>query len=113
MLPDDAIEAINIEWDVLLPATLQGPDLTRTCRIWVSRTGRRLGGPFVSTTGFTEQTMKLDDESWRLAVEQAVRGTVASDLSMALRDDPGPYDHYVYVCPGTGVHRPLGQDAPR
>lgn len=99
---------VDIAWDVELPPTPHYPDVRRLQRIWVTVDGDLLGGAFVSTTGYAECVLGLDDASWKDAVERAVAETVRhTNPRVAFVDEPGPADHFQFDSARTWTHKPL------
>jgi hypothetical protein len=98
---------IDIKWDVLIPPNASAPDLRRTQRIWVSVDGVAAGGAFVSTTGFAEAVLHIDDERWRQLVADAVRMTLTKQGELQFSQHPGPQDHFVYRADGCWTNSPL------
>jgi hypothetical protein len=98
---------IDIRWDVLIPPNASAPDLRRTQRIWVSVAGVPAGGAFVSTTGFAEAVLRIDDDRWTQAVTDAVRTTLTKQGELQFSQNPGPQDHFIYQVDGLWTNSPL------
>jgi len=100
---------ISIDWDAELPATANYPDSRRLQRIRVTVDGHCVGGVFVSTTGFAESVLNLD-ETWKAVVQNAAENSVRrTDPLVTFTQNPGPEDHFLYSQSGTWVHRSLPQ----
>jgi hypothetical protein len=101
---------IDIEWGEEIPPDVESPDLQRTQWIWVSVDRARIGGAFVSTTGFAAIVQRLDEPAWQQLVSELVAKTITrNDPSLAFSQSPSRDHHYVYQAEGQWSHRPLTQ----